>query len=129
MNTRERFLEVCDFNPDVSALKWEFGYWGETIKNWYAQGLPQHRYPPLPSEITTPASSLYIPAWTCRHDGVLPNGIAVMAGALYWPTQGFPVDTDVRDHFGMDRQHRLVDVNLLLEPMFEVEFYEETDSS
>ena len=90
MNTRERFLEVCDFNPAVSALKWEFGYWGETIKNWYSQGLPQHRYPPLPSEITTPASSLYIPAWTCRHDGVLPNGIAVMAGALYWPTQGFP---------------------------------------
>ena len=32
MNARERFLEVCDFNPNVRPLKWEFGYWGETIK-------------------------------------------------------------------------------------------------
>lgn len=127
MNTRERFLEVCDFSPNVRTLKWEFGYWGETIKNWYAQGLPQRCYPTLPMEITTPASSLYIPAWTCRHDGVLPNGIAVMAGALYWPTQGFPVDTDVRDHFGMDQQHRLVDVNLLFDPMFEVQIIEENE--
>ncbi len=127
MNARERFLEVCNFNPNIPALKWEFGYWGETIKNWYAQGLPRRRYPPLPAEITTPASSLYIPAWTCRGDGVLPNGIAVMAGALYWPTQGFPVDTDVRDHFRLDQQHRLVDVNLLFDPMFEVQIIEENE--
>jgi hypothetical protein len=127
MNARERFLEVCNFNRHVPTLKWEFGYWGETVKKWYAQGLPQKRYPALPTQVTTPASSLYIPAWTCRHDGVLPNGIAVMAGALYWPTQGFPVDTDVRDHFGMDQQHRLVDVNLLFDPMFDVEIIEESD--
>jgi uroporphyrinogen decarboxylase len=127
MNTRERFLEVCNFAPDVSTLKWEFGYWGETVKNWYAQGLPQRQYPVLPTQLTTPASSLYMPAWTCRHDGVLPNGIGVMAGGLYWPTQAFPVDTDVRDHFGMDQQHRLVDVNLLFDPMFEVEIIEEND--
>jgi hypothetical protein len=56
MNTRERFLEVCDFNPAAAALKWEFGYWGETIKKWYAQGLPQRHYPALPTEIRTPAS-------------------------------------------------------------------------
>lgn len=127
MDARERFLEVCNFNSNIPALKWEFGYWGETIKNWYAQGLPERRYPPLPAEITTPASSLYIPAWTCRGDGVLPNGIAVIGGALYWPTQGFPVDTDVRDHFGMDQQHRLVDVNLLFDPMFEVQIIEENE--
>jgi hypothetical protein len=127
MNARERFLEVCNFNPNVPTLKWEFGYWGETVKNWYAQGLPQRRYPTPPTAVSTPASSLYVPAWTCRHDGVLPNGIAVMAGALYWPTQGFPVDSDVRDHFGMDQQHRLVDVNLLFDPMFEVEVIEESD--
>ena len=28
MNTRERFLEIMNFNPDVHSLKWEFGYWG-----------------------------------------------------------------------------------------------------
>jgi hypothetical protein len=127
MNTREQFLEICNFNPHVRTLKWEFGYWGETIKNWYAQGLPRRQYPALPTEISTPASSLYIPAWTRRGDGVLPNGIAVMAGALYWPTQGFPADTDVRGRFGMDRQLRLVDVNLLMDPMFEVEIIAEND--
>jgi len=127
MNARERFLEICDFNPCVRALKWEFGYWGETIKNWYAQGLPERHYPALPTEITTPASSLYIPAWTCRGDGVLPNGIAVFGGAAYWPTQGFPVDADVRARFDMDPTHRLVDVNLLFDPMFDVEILEETD--
>ena len=127
MNTREQFLEVCDFNPKVPALKWEFGYWGQTVKNWYAQGLPQRRYPRLPTELTTPVSSLYIPAWTCRHDGVLPNGIGVMAGALYWPTQGFPVDTDAREFFGMDQQLHLADVNLLFDPMFEVQIIEDND--
>ncbi len=127
MNARERFLEVCNFNPHVRTLKWEFGYWGETIKNWYGQGLPQRHYPALPAEITTPTSSLYIPAWTHRGDGVLPNGIAVFGGAAYWPTQGFPIDCDVRSHFGLDPTHRLVDVNLLFSPMFDVEVLEETD--
>jgi hypothetical protein len=81
----------------------------------------------LPAEITTPASSLYVPAWTRRGDGVLPNGIAVFGGAAYWPTQGFPLDRDVRDRFGLDPSHRLVDVNLLFAPMFEVEILDETD--
>ena len=127
MNARERFLEVCDFNPNVRTLKWEFGYWGETLKKWYAHGLPQHAYPVLPTEITTPASSLYVPAWTSRGDGVLPNGIAVFGGAAYWPTQGFPIDQDVRRHFGMDPTQRLIDVNLLFDPLFEIEILEETN--
>jgi len=119
MNARERFHEICNFNPAVRSLKWEFGYWGSTIKNWYSDGLPQRHYPKLAKEITTPSSSLYIPAWTCKGDGVLPNGIAVFGGAGYWPTQGFPLDRDVGEHFGMDSAHRLVDVNLLFSPMFE----------
>jgi uroporphyrinogen decarboxylase len=125
MNARQRFHEICDFNPAARSLKWEFGYWGETIKNWYAQGLPQKNYPKLRTEITTPASSLYVPAWTCRGDGVLPNGIAVFGGAGYWPTQGFPLDSDVRTRFGMDTSHRLVDVNLLFDPMFEIEILDD----
>ena len=43
-----------------------------------------------------------------------------MAGGLYWPTQGFPLDYDVREHFGMDYTQVMVDVNLLFYPMFEV---------
>jgi hypothetical protein len=31
MNARERFLEVMNFNANVPTVKWEFGYWGETL--------------------------------------------------------------------------------------------------
>ena len=44
MNSRERFLEVMNFNKDVHSLKWEFGLWGETVNNWYDQGLPLKSY-------------------------------------------------------------------------------------
>ncbi len=66
-----------------------------------------------------------MPAWTCRGDGVLPNGIAVFGGAGYWPTQGFPLDADVKARFGMDASRRLVDVNLLFDPMFDFTYYRE----
>ena len=120
MNVRERFHEVMNFNPDVHSIKWEFGYWGKTINDWYDQGLFRKQYPVLDKRITTPTSSLYSPAWTCMGVNRLPNGIAVMAGGLYWPTQGFPLDSDVRNHFGMDHTQRLVDVNLHFSPMFDV---------
>ena len=44
-----------------------------------------------------------------------------MAGGLYWPTQGFPLDYDVKDYFNMDYTQTLVNVNLLFCPMFEPE--------
>lgn len=127
MNTRERFLEVMNFNQDVRALKWEFGYWGQTVQNWYDQGLPRKEYPQMDTEITTPTSTLYSKAWTHKGDGILPAGIAVMAGGLYWPTQGFPLDHDVRRNFGMDFTQVIVDINLLFEPMFDFKILDEDD--
>lgn len=124
MNARERFLEVMRFKP--TSLKWEFGYWGETVKNWYAAGLPRLEPPVIDRPTTTPTSSLYLPAWLSL-GGELPNGIALMAGGLYWPSQGFPYDFDVRRHFGMDETQRTVDVNLLFCPMFEVQTLLEND--
>jgi uroporphyrinogen-III decarboxylase len=131
MNTRERFLEVMNFNPDIRSLKWEFGYWGETINNWYAQGLPRHHYPEIEKHITTPTSTLYTYAWSNRGRGVnrLPNGFPVMAGGLYWPTQGFALDHDVRKHFKMDFTQIMVDVNLLWEPMFDIKVLSEDEQS
>ena len=125
MNFRERFHEVMNFNTSVHSLKWEFGYWGETITNWYKEGLPLRNYPVLDPTISTPTSSLYSRAWTCEGIERLPKGIAVTGGGLYWPTQGFPLDRDVRQHFGMDYSQRLVDVNLLFCPMFDIEILEE----
>jgi hypothetical protein len=125
MNTRERFLAIMNFDPTVRSLKWEFGYWGKALNNWYEQGLPRVDYPVVDKRITTPTSSLYNTAWTCGGTERLPDGIAVMAGGLYWPTQGFPLDHDVKRFFGMDETQRLVDVNLHFCPMFDVEVLEE----
>ncbi|RIH65015.1 hypothetical protein D1164_10525 [Mariniphaga sediminis] len=127
MNTRERFIETMNFNPNAHSLKWEFGYWGETIENWHKQGLPKKNHPVLSKKTTTPTSSLYIPAWTCQGVDKLPNGIAIMAGGLYSPTQGFPLDKDVREYFNMDNTQKVVDVNLHFAPMFDVEVLAEDD--
>ena len=124
MTARERFHEIMNFNTGVPTLKWEFGYWGETLDNWYRDGLPKKKYPELPapnSPDKTPTSHLYAPAWTCVQQETLPRGIAAMAGGLYWPTQGFPLDEDVKDYFNMDYTQTLVNVNLLFCPMFEPE--------
>ena len=40
-----------NFENDVRPMKWEFGYWGEAINQWYEQGLPQINYPEIPSKI------------------------------------------------------------------------------
>lgn len=126
MNLRERFHEIMNFSHEVHSIKWEFGYWGKALDNWYSQGLPRKHYPKLSRDITTPTATLYAPAWTCEGVDELPHGIAAMAGGLYFPTQGFPLDQDVLEHFGMDATQRLVDVNLLFSPMFEIKVHEET---
>lgn len=127
MNARERFHEVMNFNTAVPALKWEFGYWGETLDNWYRSGLPKRKYPALAQSASTPTASLYQPAWVSAPKDHLPSGIAVVGGGLYWPTQSFPSDSDVREFFSMDKGQRLVNVNMLFHPMFEVKVHREDE--
>jgi len=119
MNSREKFLETMRFNPKVSVNKWEFGIWGATIERWYKEGLPQKKYPRIPTNIINTTASLYTAIWTNEwrkqktvfekiyreSEGIikLPKGIAVMTGGLYWPTQGFPLDNDVSDYFGLTK--------------------------
>jgi hypothetical protein len=128
MNLREQFLEVMEnFETRVSVPKWEFGYWGETVDNWYSEGLFKKQYPNIPKNISTPTASLYNPAWSSVKTGKLPAGIAVIGGGLYWPTQSFCIDNDIKDTLGMDIGQILVNVNLLFHPMFELEIQEEDD--
>jgi hypothetical protein len=82
MTLRERFIEIMKFNTNIYTIKWEFGYWGETLHNWYDEGLPKKKYPHLPLTISTPTSSLYNTAWTCQIKKTLPKGIPVMAEVL-----------------------------------------------
>lgn len=132
MNARERLRRITERDDRARSLKWEFGYWGKTLENWYADGLPKKGYPRLPrpdDEGRTPTSHLYSTAWNSVHTGSLPDGIAIMAGGLYWPTQGFPLDSDVRERFGLDESQRLVNVNLLLSPEFDPRIVREDERS
>lgn len=129
MNSRERFLEVMvNFNTNIRPPKWEFGYWGETIDNWYDEGLPKKNYPKIPKKISTPTASLYTSAWNSIKGERLPVGIAVCGEGFYWPTQGMVIDNDVHNALGMDKGQILVNINLLFNPMFDVEIIEEDNN-
>lgn len=118
MNLRERFHEAMSFNLGAVAPKWEFGYWGQNIENWYLEGLPRRRYPKIPRPGNT-HTALYAPCWGSIRGDRLPAGIGVMGGGLYWPTQSFPQDNDVKDALGLDLGQIAVNVNLLFCPQFE----------
>jgi uroporphyrinogen decarboxylase len=142
MNTRELFLDLMSFNTEARSLKWEFAYWGSTVKKWYGQGLPLRHYPKIPKEIGTITASLYTAAWTHSWaererepnkapGGIeeLPDGIAVMGNFFYRPNQGFPVDTDISDYFQFDKPEALVNVEQLFCPQFEIRVVEEDEDS
>ncbi len=40
-SAREKFNSVMSFDSRAQNMKTEFGYWAETIKNWFKSGLPQ----------------------------------------------------------------------------------------
>jgi uroporphyrinogen decarboxylase len=71
---------------------------------------------------------LYGPCWRSALGGRLPAGIAVLAGGLYWPTQSFVLDNDVRTALNMDKGQISVNVNLLFSPQFDVVVNDEDES-
>jgi hypothetical protein len=143
MNSRERFLETMKFNPKAKANKWEFGIWGSTIERWYKEGLEKKHYPKVPTNIINTTASLYTPVWTHEWRKTktivekvykeperkikLPKGIATMAGGLYWPTQGFPLDVDVANYFNFDTSQVIVNVEQFVYPHFEIKVVDENE--
>jgi len=127
MNVRERFREVMA-GGKAAAPKWEFGYWGANYANWYQEGLARRHAPRPLTKVTTTSSSLYVPCWNAMPKGTLAAGMAVLGGGLYWPTQGFALDKDVREACGMDAGQILVNVDLLFHPHFEPRVLEENDT-
>ena len=132
LTVRDRFLSVLvDKDPTVKTLKWEFGYMGQTINNWYSQGLPRVEPVKYLEKTTSPTSGLFLPAWKCNNKYIkpkeYPKGFVHCAGGLAWPTQGMGLDEDVRRYFDMDQTQRVVDVNLLFYPMFDIKIEEDTD--
>ena len=132
MNSRERFIEtMVHRNPNVKTLKWEFGYWGGTMNQWYKEGLPKKNYAQVPSEYTDITNSVYTYAWRADNKYIsgdeYPNGYALSGGNVYMPSQGFAIDSDVRDYFGLDKIMMRVDVNLFFDPIYEPRTIFESD--
>ncbi len=134
MNSREKFIEFVNFNKKIPAVKWEFGYWGSAVKRWYKEGLPLKKYPKVPVNIINTTSSLYTTVWKhflmkdkTVYEAIynepeseleLPDGFAVLGGGIYFPSQGFALDYDVKDYFGMDMQQNVVCAEHLFYPQF-----------
>jgi uroporphyrinogen decarboxylase len=141
LTSREKFIETMKFNKKTKPNKWEFGFWGATIKRWYKEGLPRKHYPKVPSNIINTTSSLYTAVWSnswrkektyfekvyieAEREIELPDGIPVTAGGIYWPTQGVALDSDVRDYFGFDTSQMMVNAEQLVYPQFEVKILRE----
>jgi hypothetical protein len=143
LNSRDKFLAVMNSRSNSVANKWEFGYWGSTVKRWYKEGLPQKMYPKLPKNIINTNASLYTAMWTYQWQKnknlfekiynepesqiVLSDGLAVMAGGLPWPNQGFPLDYDIKEYFNLDKTQVLVCAEQLLYPLFDIEILYEDE--
>ena len=143
MNAREKFIEFTNFNKSVPAVKWEFGYWGGAIKRWYKEGLPEKKYPKVPMNVINTTASLYTTVWKHFLMGEktlfekiynepenrleLPDGIGVLGGGIYFPSQGFALDYDVKDYFKMDPQQNVVCAEHLSFPNFKPEIIFEDD--
>ncbi|MHB1348134.1 MAG: uroporphyrinogen decarboxylase family protein [Candidatus Humimicrobiaceae bacterium] len=143
MNAREKFIGFTDFNKSIPAVKWEFGYWGSAVKRWYMEGLPQNKYPQVPMNIVNTTASLYTTVWKHFLMGEktlfekiynepenkleLPDGIGVLGGGIYFPSQGFALDYDVREYFKMDPQQNVLCAEHLCFPHFKAEIIFEDD--
>lgn len=129
MTTREKFLACMAGDKSSAIPKWEYAYWGGTIRRWYEEGLPKRVVPRAPvHERRTISSSLYSFAWQYATDPI-PEGLAVWGEATYWPTQGLPLDRDVNEFFGMDEFVHLAEAEHVFYPAFTPRLIEEDEES
>ena len=100
MNTKERFLEILEFNPKVRTLNWEFGYWGGILQRWYKEGLPKEHG--LARDVT--------------------YGEGICGPGLHWPMLSFSdeilVDKDVQSYFCFDENLRTFPIDHWIRPKF-----------
>jgi len=105
MNAREKFLSVMRFEPNNETLVWEFGYWPETLRRWYEEGLP------------------------CKTGLPGLNGVDWVSGeAQPWPLSEKDVrDVDVHDYFEVDEGMQRISINEWIFPPFKEKTVEENN--
>ena len=96
MNTRERFLATMAFQKPDRVPLWEAGYWADTLRRWYKEGLP--KFKGIPDNVTGAF-------------GVFGEAIGLLPGRY--------ADHDVHDYFKMDSAVTRIPLNIGAYPPFE----------
>lgn len=108
MNSREIFLNILNFEKCPRTLKWEFGFWGGTIKRWRNEGYKE--------KIKFPRDILY---------GEFINGPGIQ-----FPMPSYDENvlfaTDLKEKFNLDNGPAPFPFNWFYCPRFEKEILEET---
>ena len=94
-----------NFETSIQTLKWEFGYWADTLLRWYSEGFPKKAGFP---------------------EG-LKGAEEIFGEGIPWKEGAEPFATDVSDYFGMDQGFERVPVNMLFNPPFERKVIEEDE--
>ncbi len=125
MNSRERFLEVMNFgNPDRTML-WEFGYWAQTLRRWYKEGLPKKKGAGL--------SQREIEKGGLPRNNGLPEDLGedqtITGEVIPSPEGDDPRDIEVSNYLGLDKGMFKVPVDNWIFPPFKKRILEEKDDS
>jgi len=107
VNSRNRFLATMALEPVDRAPLWEYGYWAETVRRWYREGLPK--------EVGLP-----------EH----PDLVSVAGEGSPWDDTNLPGtarDKDVAQAMGFDPGLRRLPLTMLAYPPFETRILKEYD--
>jgi uroporphyrinogen decarboxylase len=124
MNTRERFLAAMAFEPVDRGLLWELGYWAETIRRWYREGLPGTNE--IPEDVGD-TSTIIGPFGHWWPDRAAAQWWEEREGAeaLHRRPVGGRIALDVSKHFGFDQRIIRVPVQSWIWPPFEARVVED----
>jgi len=104
VNARERFVATTKFEKVDRPLLWEFGYWPDSIRRWYREGLPEQKGIPKEEDDTVFGEGLF----SDEEDEECTR------------------DVDVHNYFGLDKGLVKVPINSWMFP-FEEKILQEDD--
>lgn len=102
MNARERYLAIMQFEKPDRQLNWELGYWAQTVRRWYDEGLPKVKG--IPDVF---------------------DGKSVTGPGTASPEMDNPHDFDVYNYFNFDKGLTKIPVNNWFYPPFEEKILED----
>ena len=108
-SARGLFKRIINFEESPRTMKWEFGYWGETVLRWYSEGLPCKNN--LIDEQTGLTAAIQGPA--------LPS--------QYIKSKDTTIDTDIAQYFEFDSGLHSVPYHYFYYPAFKEKIISEDE--